>query len=111
MCSPQCKSGGLQKGERTMQATLSAAQIAAVLDWWAGRLTAMYNVCDEQVALFRATLGQVLVGRHSASIDARASLPGELQPALALVGIGDNARQRMKAHMCFPNGGVLVCDG
>jgi hypothetical protein len=90
---------------------LTDTQIAVALDWWAARLDYMYTLAVQDLSVFRKILHEHLVGRSADSLDVRNSLPEEIIAALKPIGIGGNARQRLKAHMCFPGGGVLVCDG
>ena len=90
---------------------LTDKQIATALDWWTGRLDYMYTLPSQDLSAFRQILNDRLVERKADSLDGRNGLPEEINAALMAVGIGENARQRLKSHMCFPGGGVLVCDG
>ena len=91
--------------------SLSDAQITVALEWWAKMLAYMYALSERGVSVFRDALNEQLAGGKVGSIDARSDLPEELRAALATVGVGENARYRLRGHMCFPSGGVLICDG
>ena len=90
---------------------LTGTQTEVAVEWWTTHLKYMYNISEQEAYSFAQVLRAGLDGREDTPLDTRQGLPEILVSALATTSAGDNARERMRAMMSFPNGGVLLFDG